>query len=87
MKSKTKNVIWFEELSRGDVGIVGGKNASLGEMVKELSQVGIKVPPGFATTADAFRNYVKHNKLDDVLEKVLGDFEAKKIPLLKQVPR
>lgn len=81
MTKKTRNVMWFEDLSRGDVSLVGGKNASLGEMVRELSQVDIKVPPGFATTADAFRAYVEFNELDSVLDRVLGDLENNKVTL------
>lgn len=64
---KDRDVIWFEELTIGDVGIVGGKNASLGEMVRELGAKGIDVPPGFATSADAFRRYVTANKLNDAI--------------------
>ncbi|WP_306258539.1 phosphoenolpyruvate synthase [Pararhizobium sp. IMCC21322] len=81
MTTKTRNVMWFEDLSRGDVSLVGGKNASLGEMVRELSQVDIKVPPGFATTADACRAYVEFNQLDRVLDRVLGDLENNKVTL------
>ena len=64
MARPDKDVIWFEDLTIGDVGIVGGKNASLGEMVRELAPKGIEVPPGFATSADAFRRYITANALD-----------------------
>ena len=47
-------VVWFETLGPGDVAVVGGKNASLGEMVRHLTGQGVKVPAGFATTADAY---------------------------------
>lgn len=57
-------VLWFETLKRGDVALVGGKNASLGEMVQALGSKGIKVPPGFATTASAFRAFLAHNALE-----------------------
>src|SRR6056297_1082772 len=57
-------VLNFAELRRGDVEIVGGKNASLGEMIQALGPKGILVPPGFATTADAFRAYLTANDLD-----------------------
>ena len=49
-------VRWFKELSLGDVPLVGGKNASLGELVRELAPLGVPVPDGFAVTADAFRD-------------------------------
>ena len=81
MGSESKSVIWFEELTRKDVSIVGGKNASLGEMIRELTDLGIKVPPGFATTADAFRRYVAHNKLDAFLDEHLLKLEREQIEL------
>ena len=56
-------VIWFEQLGKGDVPTVGGKNASLGEMVCHLTRQGVRVPDGFATTADAYWRFVKANKL------------------------
>lgn len=58
-----QQVIWFEELSVNDVPRVGGKNASLGEMIRTLSSQGIRVPAGFATTADAYRELVDANDL------------------------
>jgi pyruvate,water dikinase len=57
------HIAWFEELRRGDVPQVGGKNASLGEMVQALTSKGIKVPPGFATTADAYWLFIDVNGL------------------------
>ncbi|MBT8117903.1 MAG: hypothetical protein KJO66_08730, partial [Gammaproteobacteria bacterium] len=55
----------FAELGIEDVPLVGGKNASLGEMYQALSGEGVKVPNGFATTARAFRDYLQHNDLQD----------------------
>jgi pyruvate,water dikinase len=81
MKDAATKVIWFEDLSRGDVSIVGGKNASLGEMVRQLGAKGIKVPPGFATSAQAFRDYLTANKLDELIADTLARLEAKKITL------
>lgn len=52
--SQDETVIWFENLTRGDVPRVGGKNASLGEMVSNLAGQGVAVPSGFATSADAY---------------------------------
>lgn len=62
-----KHVRWFEELDRGDVAIVGGKNASLGEMIQHLREAGVRVPGGFATTGEAYRAFLRHNGLDDTL--------------------
>jgi pyruvate,water dikinase len=57
-------VIPFESLRNVDVAQVGGKNASLGEMISQLSAKGVRVPTGFATTADAFREFLSVNQLD-----------------------
>lgn len=75
------NIIWFEELGKNDVEIVGGKNASLGEMISNLSKAGIRVPNGFATTAEAFRRFLDHNTLekrinDELTELNVDDVEA-----------
>ncbi|MBW0158369.1 phosphoenolpyruvate synthase [Sedimentimonas flavescens] len=67
MVKKSRYLAWFEEIARTDVGVVGGKNASLGEMVRAMDAQGIKVPPGFATTADAYRSYLTENGLDEGL--------------------
>ena len=64
MAKAVQHVLNFEEVTIGDVPLVGGKNASLGEMIRELGQKGISVPPGFATTADAFRAYLVANDLN-----------------------
>src|SRR5689334_1099677 len=63
----TDTVVWFEDLSMGDVERVGGKNASLGEMIRHLRQAGVQVPGGFATTAAAYREFLSHEGLDDRL--------------------
>ena len=76
-----KCVIWFEELGRGDVAIVGGKNASLGEMVQTLGGRGIRVPIGFATTANAYRAFIAENDLEGRIGAVLEALAAGKLPL------
>ncbi|MEK9183412.1 MAG: PEP/pyruvate-binding domain-containing protein, partial [Patescibacteria group bacterium] len=63
----------FSEISIKDIPSVGGKNASLGEMFSNLTQKGIKVPDGFAVTADAFRHFLKQNKLDILIKQLLHD--------------
>ena len=60
-------VLNFTEVSKNDVGLVGGKNASLGELIRSLVPRGIVVPPGFATTARAFRLFLEHNDLDGAI--------------------
>nr|WP_299360131.1 phosphoenolpyruvate synthase [uncultured Paracoccus sp.] len=69
-------VIWFEDLSREDVPKVGGKNASLGEMVAQLSGAGIRVPPGFATSADMFRDFLARNDLTHGMAETLTRLDA-----------
>ncbi|MDQ5849411.1 MAG: phosphoenolpyruvate synthase, partial [Pseudomonadota bacterium] len=57
-------VAWLKDLRMADLDQVGGKNASLGEMIGALAAAGIRVPGGFATTADAFREFLSANALD-----------------------
>jgi pyruvate,water dikinase len=57
------HVLWLHELRLGDLAQVGGKNSSLGEMIGNLDKLGVSVPGGFATTADAFREFIAHNEL------------------------
>ena len=74
-------IIWFESLGRDDVARVGGKNASLGELVGRLGPAGVNVPPGFATTSDAYWRFVDANALRPVIEAALNDFSAGKANL------
>ena len=74
-------VVWFEQLGRGDVPLVGGKNASLGEMVCHLASEGVKVPAGFATTADAYWQFVEFNDLREVTSRLLGELGSGKASL------
>ena len=64
-------IYWFDELSIADVVKVGGKNASLGEMITAMAQEGIAVPTGFATSAQLFRDFLSQNKLDEPIKKHL----------------
>ncbi len=81
MTEDTQHVIWFDKLGRGDVARVGGKNASLGEMVQNLGLQGVSVPPGFATTADAYWRFVESNRLQDAIEGTLSELNAGKVSL------
>ncbi len=72
----TELVRWFETLGRDDTPLVGGKNASLGEMVQALAPRGIKVPPGFATTTAVYRGFLAHNALDAPIAERLARLEA-----------
>ncbi|MCK0171871.1 phosphoenolpyruvate synthase [Aliiroseovarius sp. S1123] len=81
LKTTSPTLIWLDDLSRTDIAKVGGKNASLGEMLQSLSERGIRVPPGFATTSDAYRSFISTNGLDRVLLEVLPKLEANRISL------
>jgi pyruvate,water dikinase len=76
-------VRWFETLGSNDVGIVGGKNASLGEMICTLKGKGIRVPDGFATTADAYWKFLEANELTGKITSLLDDLKNQKQPLDK----
>jgi pyruvate,water dikinase len=83
--SAGRNVQWFAELGLGDVEQVGGKNSSLGEMVSQLSELGIRVPNGFATTADAYRRFIGDTGLADLINERLGDLDTDDVQRLAAV--
>jgi pyruvate,water dikinase len=74
----------FNEIGIGDVAGVGGKNASLGEMVRELVPRGIRVPDGFAVTADAYRYFLRANKLDEQIRRTLDDLDTQDMDNLQR---
>ena len=78
------NIIWFEELGKNDVDIVGGKNASLGEMISKLTKAGIRVPNGFATTAEAFRRFLQHNDLENRINHELEHLNVDDVEALQR---
>src|SRR5215471_8720947 len=75
---------WFTELGLDDIPLVGGKNASLGEMFCALSAAGVRVPPGFAITADAYREFLHEAQLDQKITAVLKDLDTHDIADLRQ---
>ena len=79
------NVVSFEQLRMTDVDSVGGKNASLGEMISQLSGAGVRVPGGFATTADAFRNFLKSTGLDQRIIEKLKELDPDDVRQLAEV--
>ncbi len=68
---------WFADITIEDVPLVGGKNASLGEMVRELAGKGVKVPDGFAITAEAFRHFIREAGIDDCIRATLADLDTR----------
>ncbi|OAM19366.1 phosphoenolpyruvate synthase [Eikenella corrodens] len=80
-----KNVIWFENLRMTDVEQVGGKNASLGEMISQLAGKGVRVPGGFATTAEAYRAFLSHNGLNERISAALAELDVDDVVELARV--
>ena len=74
---------WFEDLGADDVAVVGGKNASLGEMIRALKREDIRVPDGFATTSEAYRDFLHANDLEQKIQDRLDDLHQGKQPLEK----
>ncbi len=75
---------WFEDIGIDDVPLVGGKNASLGEMYRELAAKGVKVPNGFATTAEAYRTFLRETGLDGKIRDILKDLDTHDLANLRQ---
>lgn len=72
---------WFEEIGMQDVPDVGGKNASLGEMVQNLKKEGVEIPDGFATTASAYWDFIQNNHLEDKIKDILHQHKDKRLSL------
>ena len=72
-------VLWLHELRLSDLAQVGGKNSSLGEMIGNLSQLGVSVPGGFATTADAYREFIQVNKLTERMQERLAKLDVENV--------
>src|SRR5438552_3364503 len=79
-----KNVLWFEEVGVEDVGLVGGKNSSLGEMYTNLVPKGVNVPNGFATTAQAYFYFLEKTGLAPQIDKILKDVNVHDLKSLQQ---
>ncbi len=88
MKKKSqKNILWLKEISYKDVPLAGGKNASLGEMCRELSKKGINIPDGFVLTTNAYWKFLKANKIDKELKKIFKKFDPESIKSLQETGR
>jgi len=82
---KSKYILWFKEISCKDTPLVGGKNASLGEMFSHLSKKGVKIPNGFALTANAYWYFLKTNKIDERLKEIFNQLDASNFESIAQV--
>jgi pyruvate,water dikinase len=83
-EQKTALILWFDEVGTNDVNLVGGKNASLGEMIRQLKPKGINVPMGFATTANAYRYFIEAAGLEQKLRDLLADLDVDDVNNLQE---
>lgn len=84
MEKAEKNILWFNEVGMADVPLVGGKNASLGEMINNLVPKGVNIPDGFATTSGAYFNFLKDTGLDKKIDVILKDLNVSDISALQK---
>ena len=81
----SSNVVWFADIGLADLEQVGGKNSSLGEMVRNLSSAGVRVPDGFATTADAYRRFIGETGLAEMISGELAGLDTDDVQRLAEV--
>ncbi len=86
-ENSKKFILWFDEIGIEDVPLVGGKNASLGEMYQKLHKKGIRIPNGFAITAYAYRYFLKYAGIEDEIRKVLKDLDTHDLSNLQRKGR
>ncbi|MFB9375871.1 phosphoenolpyruvate synthase [Kineococcus gynurae] len=82
MSNPSTNVRWFRDISLADIGDVGGKNSSLGEMISTLADAGVRVPDGFATTSEAFHRFLAHDGLDERIQAELATLDVEDVRAL-----
>src|SRR6266566_9924371 len=93
MDKQTKFVLWFDEINKDDIPLVGGKNANLGEMYQNLTKAEskqfpgekIQVPFGFSVTAYSYRYFIEKNGLDSKIREILEGLNTKSIEQLEDV--
>ncbi|PTA50455.1 phosphoenolpyruvate synthase [Shewanella morhuae] len=78
-------VLWYQELGMGDVNLVGGKNASLGEMISNLANAGVQVPGGFATTSYAFNEFLEQSGVNQKIYDILATLDVDDVNALAKV--
>ena len=81
----SSNVLWFSELGLADLEQVGGKNSSLGEMVSNLANLGVRVPDGFATTAEAYRRFIGDTGLSEKITASLAGLDTEDVQELARI--
>jgi pyruvate,water dikinase len=81
---RARFIRWFHEIGIADIPLVGGKNASLGEMYRELTPKGIKIPNGFAITAEGYWSVVRAGGLTEAIRTILSDLDTRDLANLAQ---
>jgi len=79
------NTKWLNDTNMTEVELVGGKNASLGEMISNLSDLGVKIPNGFVVTANAYDLFMHHNKLNEYIEEKIKELDYNDITSMKRI--
>jgi pyruvate,water dikinase len=82
-----KYIVWFDQVTKKDIPLVGGKNGSLGEMYSQLTGRGVKVPNGFIFTSDAYWYFLEYNGLVKKLEQIFSKLDHKNLTSLRNVSR
>ena len=83
MKSQ-ELVLWFNEIGIEDIPLVGGKNASLGEMYQKLTKKHINIPDGFAVTAKAYQHFLKEEQLEPEIRRLINNINPKSVESLRK---
>jgi pyruvate,water dikinase len=81
---KNKYIVDLAEVQLSDLDLVGGKNASLGEMIQNLEKFGVNVPGGFAITVQAYVTFIAHNNLDKKIRALIGSIDTDDLISLKK---
>ncbi|MFA5387634.1 MAG: phosphoenolpyruvate synthase [Candidatus Paceibacterota bacterium] len=87
VEKEKKQILWFKDIIKKDVALVGGKNASLGEMFSNLTSLGVNIPNGFALTSTAFWDYLQYNGIDQKLAGLFEKLDCKNLKSLKQTSK
>ncbi len=83
--TKAEHIIWFKDIRLADLPLVGGKNASLGEMIHSLADLGIKVPDGFAVTAEGYRYFLRETGLEEQIRSLIEELDLSELQSLSRV--
>jgi len=84
MLKKLRYILWYREINKSDGALVGGKNASLGEMIRTIGKQGINIPDGFCLTSKSFWYFLKKNKIDKQIKEVFSRFDPKDLKSLRE---